>query len=103
MQNKATASIKQIAAGELSLSGSLNFMSVVALQAEGETLITQQGTDECVIDLSAVTESSSVGVALLTVWLRFAQSHHKTLRYSHLPKAMLDMVQLSGLDHLLLA
>lgn len=96
-----SASIESSAEGVLVLRGNLNASTAVTLQFQGQELIAKQLTAPCVIDLQDVGQSSSVGVALLTVWLRFAQSKGKTIRYQHMPKPMLDMVRLSGLDELL--
>jgi anti-anti-sigma factor len=101
MQNNYSASIDVNADGVLVLRGNLNAATAVALQLQGQSLIAKQPTTQCVIDLKEVGHSSSVGVALLTVWLRFAQSVGKTIRYQHMPQSMLDMVRLSGLDELL--
>ena len=100
MQNNS-ASIDITAEGVLVLRGSLNATTAVSLQLEGQTLIAKQPANQCVIDLKDVGHSSSVGVALLTVWMRFAQSKGKTVRYENMPQSMLDMVRLSGLDELL--
>ena len=100
MQNNS-AGIEVTSQGVLALHGDLNATTAVALQLQGQALIAQQTATQCIIDLKNVGHSSSVGVALLTVWLRFAQSQGKTIRYQHMPKSMLDMVRLSGLDELL--
>lgn len=100
MQNNS-ATIEVTAEGMLTLRGDLNAVTVVALQTQGQTLIAQQQATHCVIDLQNVGNSSSVGVALLTVWLRFAQAKGKTIYYQHMPQSMLDMVRLSGLHELL--
>jgi anti-anti-sigma factor len=102
MQNNSTT-IEATADGMLVLRGQLNAATAVALQLQGQVLIAKQTTNQCVIDLKDVGQSSSVGVALLTVWLRFAQSKGKTIRYQHMPQSMLDMVRLSGLDQLLIS
>lgn len=100
MENNS-ASIETNAEGVLVLRGNLNASTAVTLQFQGQELIAKQLTTPCVIDLKDVGKSSSVGVALLTVWLRFAQSKGKKIHYQNMPQPMLDMVRLSGLDELL--
>lgn len=100
MQN-SVASIECASDGVLTLCGDLNAVTAVELQIKGQALIAAQSAKKCVINLEQVGQSTSVGVALLTVWLRFAQSKDKTICYQHMPASMLAIVKLSGLNELL--
>lgn len=102
MQNNV-ASVECISDGVLALRGNLNAVTAVDLQLKGQALISAQSAKVCAINLAEVGQSTSVGVALLTVWLRFAQSKGKTICYQHMPASMLAIVQLSGLNELLVA
>lgn len=100
MQNNV-ASIECVSDGLLMLRGDLNAVTAVELQARGQALIAAQSASECLINLEHVGQSTSVGVALLTVWLRFAKMNNKKICYQHMPSSMLAIVQLSGLNELL--
>ena len=63
------ASIAEAAAGELQLSGVLDFRSGPALREQGGRLIGASRAEACVLDCSAVEKSSSVGLALLLALL----------------------------------
>lgn len=100
MQNNE-AKIEYVSDGVLALSGNINANTAVSLQKEGQALILAQANSECIINLDKVSQASSVGVALLTVWLRFAKSNGKIIHYRHMPNTMLAIVELSGLNELL--
>jgi ABC-type transporter Mla MlaB component len=79
----------------------LNAVTAVELQKRGQALIASQSAQECVINWEQVGQSTSVGVALLAFWVRFAKSQNKEIHYQHMPAAMSAIVQLSGLNELL--
>lgn len=55
------------------------------------------------VDLSQVTRVDSGSVALLLEGLRLAKLASKTIRYTQYPQKMLDIIQVSNLEKLLLA
>ncbi len=85
---------------KLTLSGVLDFDSILAVDAQGQTWINTVSTDDLMLDLSAVTYSSSAGIALLLGWLRAAEKRNKKLTILHLPNTMLALAKVGGLGDL---
>jgi len=54
-----------------------------------------------VVDCSAVTKSSSVGLSLLLCYIRDAQALNKPMSITGLPDDMREIAQVSGLTELL--
>lgn len=91
-----------IAAGDvLTLSGALDFDSVVDLQPIGRDWLTAAGAQQCRLDLAGVTHSSSAGLALLLDWLRVAQGAGKTLHIDNMPDDMAALARVCGLNAVL--
>ena len=86
---------------KLILSGVLDYESVLAVDAQGREWLSTSAEQDCCLDLSLVTYSSSAGIALLLGWLRTARKHKKNLRILPLPKNLLALTKVSGLDDLL--
>ena len=81
------------------ISGELNFTTAIDLCTRGEQLITENAALN--FDFSQVTQSSSVGLALLIAWARKAKQLGKTVTFSHLPKDLLAAAKVSNLDFIL--
>lgn len=93
--NTATA----IANGDvLTLSGVLDFDSVVDLQPIGRDWLVGAGASTRRLDLAGVTHSSSAGLALLLDWLRVAGGAGKNLQIENMPAYMVALARISGLD-----
>lgn len=90
-----------IAADTLSLSGVLDYGTVCALDSQGQQWLKGAAPHECKIDLSGVTYSSSVGLALLLGWLRLAGKQNKKLHILHLPTTLVALAKVGGLDAVL--
>ena len=90
-----------IAGSTLSISGVLDFESVLDLDAQGHQWLASAAPAQCELDLAAVTYSSSVGIALVLGWLRTAQSAGRTLAIKNMPADMLALARVSGLEPLL--
>jgi phospholipid transport system transporter-binding protein len=95
------AAIRQGAAGELLLSGVLDYRSGPALRENGRKLIAASPTRELVLDCTAVEKSSSVGLSLLLAFMRDAKAAGKNLRVRGLPQDMQGIARVSGLQQLL--
>ncbi len=89
------------AAGELRLSGVLDYQTGPALLGAGKTLIDQSTASPVVVDCSAVEKSTSVGISLLLAYMRQAARKQRTLRVIHLPEEMLHIAEVSGLKGIL--
>ncbi|MCX7081555.1 MAG: STAS domain-containing protein [Pseudomonas sp.] len=88
-------------AGELLLSGVLDFRTGPGLRKEGQALIKSSAVTALVIDCSAVAKSSSVGLSLLLAFMRDAAAAGKALSIRALPDDMREIAQVSGLTELL--
>ncbi|MBC3386644.1 MULTISPECIES: STAS domain-containing protein [unclassified Pseudomonas] len=88
-------------AGELLLSGVLDYRSGPALRKQGQALIKSIGGAEVVIDCSAVQKSSSVGLSLLLCFMRDAKAAGKTWSIRGMPEDMREIAQVSELTELL--
>ncbi len=86
---------------ELRLSGVLDFRTGPRLRSDGQALINKALARELVVDCSAVTKSSSVGLSLLLCYIRDAQALHKPLSIRSMPEDMREIAQVSGLTELL--
>lgn len=88
-------------AGELKLSGVLDFRSGPQLRETGAKMIREHGLSDLVLDCSGVEKSSSVGLSLLLAFMRDAHKAGKTLTIRALPEDMRQIAGVSGLDELL--
>ena len=86
---------------ELRLSGVLNFQTGPQLRKEGQALIKKALAKSLVVDCSAVTKSSSVGLSLLLCFMRDAQALNKPLSIRAMPEDMREIAQVSGVTELL--
>ena len=98
MAARATAEIN---GDTFALAGVLDFESVLAIDAEGQSWLQGAAPTVCNINLAAVSYSSSVGIALLLGWLRVALQQHKTLHLLQLPADMAALARVGGLEELL--
>jgi phospholipid transport system transporter-binding protein len=89
------------AAGELLLSGVLDYRTGPGLRKEGQALINSSTAPALVVDCSAVVKSSSVGLSLLLAFMRDAAAAGKALSIRALPDDMREIAQVSGLTELL--
>jgi len=87
--------------GKLQLGGVLDYSSAPALREQGRRLIAAHKAASLSLDCSAVTHSSSVGLALLLAFMRDAKECGKTLTLCHLPYEMQQIAQVSGITALL--
>ena len=88
-------------AGELFLSGVLDYRTGPDLRKQGQALINSSNAPALVLDCSAVTKSSSVGLSLLLCFMRDAQAVKKPVSIRALPEDMRDIAQVSGITELL--
>ena len=93
--------IRSGAAGELVLSGVLDYRSGPALREAGRRLIETSPAAELVLDCGAVEKSSSVGLSLLLAYLRDARKADKRLSVRAMPQDMREIAKVSGLHELL--
>jgi len=85
----------------LTVSGVLDFDTVVALQTQGQHWIETAAPAQFTLDLAAVQYSSSAGLALLLDWMRAAATNGKQARLSGMPADMRALAHVSGLEEML--
>lgn len=85
----------------LSVSGVLDFDSVVPLQVRGQQWIETTAPAQFTLELAAVQYSTSAGLALLLDWMRVAAASGKQVRLSGMPTDMSALAHVSGLEDIL--
>ena len=93
--------ISQTHDGHFSLKGELSFASVQAAMKKSKTLF-DTPVETMVFDLAGITKADSAGLALLLEWLRLARQSGADLHYANLPRQLLAMAQVAGLDEILM-
>lgn len=97
--NIATIEVKN---NTVFVSGAIDFDNVVLLWQQGIALIDAlKEAKEIKVDLKALKESDSSGVALLTGWVRVTQEKNKTILFMNMPSFMQDILQVCGLEDVL--
>jgi len=91
------ASIIPLSVSEAKLAGDLTMHTVTAILPQGVALIKQAKT-VWRLDMAAVQQVSSAGVALLLEWLKAAEKDGKTLEIQQFPEHMLSIIEISGLE-----
>jgi len=83
----------------IQLSGELSFSTVkLALEQSSGMFEPMAALD---IDLAEVSRSDSAGLALLVHWMRQAKEENKKIIFHNIPKQMLAIADVSGLNELL--
>lgn len=93
------SAIQARGAGEVAVSGALEFATVTALLAPLESLLPDSGVLR--VDLAGVMHADSAGLALLVHWQRLARQRGLELEFLDVPAQLMDMACLSGLDTIL--
>ncbi|MBP9764330.1 MAG: STAS domain-containing protein [Gammaproteobacteria bacterium] len=97
--NIATIEVKN---NTVFVSGAIDFDNVVLLWQQGIALIDAlKEAKEIKVDLKALKESDSSGVALLTGWVRVTLEKNKTILFMNMPSFMQDILQVCGLEDVL--
>ena len=85
--------------GRWLLEGDLSFASVPAVLKLSARDLT--ASREIQVDLKGVTRADSAGLALLVEWLRESERAGKVITFSNVPKQLLAIAMLCGLDEIL--
>ncbi|AKS06340.1 STAS domain-containing protein [Pseudomonas trivialis] len=88
-------------AGELFISGVLDYRTGPALREQGQALINTSTAPALVLDCSGVTKSSSVGLSLLLCFMRDAEAANKPVSIRAMPEDMREIAEVSELTELL--
>lgn len=97
MDTRITIDIKK---NKLTLAGILDFESVLAVDVLGQEWLGSLTVQDCYVDLQSITYSNSAGIILLLSWLRCAHKNNRILKILSIPKNIMDLAKISGLDGL---
>jgi len=81
----------------------LTFATVTALRPLGLEALVAAGRQPLVIELDAVAQADSAGLALLVDWLAAAHASATALRFEGLSPALRALARLSDVEDLLVA
>ncbi len=84
--------------GEYSLSGPLIFDTVTALYNDAQI---DMSNSQVSVSLHHVDKSDSAGLALLVEWVRVADKHRCSLRYTDIPAHLQTLIDVTGLSPIL--
>jgi len=93
------AQLEKIAPGEIKVSGVLNFDKVVSLLNKSKRYFDDNSSLN--FNFNDVEKTDSAGLALLVEWAIMAKKAGVVISFSRVPKQMLDIARVSGLDDLL--
>lgn len=96
----STADVQSTVEG-LKLSGVIDHRTGPALRQKGKKLLNAGSWAEIVLDCSAVTKASSVGLSLILAYMRDAESLGKPLSIHDLPQDLRQIAEVSQLLELL--
>jgi len=97
----SNARFEALGAGRFRVSGVLNAGTVTGLLKESRERFA--GGTRLEIDLSAVAESDSAGLALLLEWLRMARHASQQIHFVNMPAQISALARISEVDDLLTA
>ena len=72
----------------------INKKTVQAIQFKSS----RYSNENLTIDLSAVNNSDSAGLALMIEWMKLSKLHNVELNFKHIPEQLLTLAKLSGVD-----
>lgn len=85
--------------GRYRLEGELSFATVADVLKK--TLAVFRDASRLSFDLGGVSRVDSAGVALMVEWMRRAAQARTELRYMHLPRHVMAIARVSGIEHLI--
>lgn len=96
---RSTATLESLSDGRFRVSGVLDASTVTRVLSESEEKF--RGLPRVDVDLSAVTESDSSGLALLLEWLRLARKAGQKIHFDDVPEQIMALARISEVDDLL--
>lgn len=87
--------------GRFSLLGALNLETVTAIRRDGLRQLAGAVAGSLRVDLAAVTDVDSGGLAMLVDWLAWANNAGRVLAYENPPPALLALARISDVSALL--
>lgn len=85
----------------MSVSGVLDFATVIPLLDEGDRWLREAAPASCYVDLDGVNDVNSAATALLLGWLRSARKAGKQLTIHNIPDKLNSLMELMDLGTLL--
>jgi len=85
----------------LSLSGVLDYESILDVYKQGQKWLRNLVPEEAIIEMGQLTYSNSAGLLLLLDWLRTAIQEQKAISIEKIPDDLFALIKVSGLDNLL--
>lgn len=85
--------------GDIEVSGQLGFSEVSGVLKSSLTFF--NGQEDLLFDLGAVEKTDSAGLALLVEWVSMANKSAQNISFQRVPKQILDIARVSGLDEIL--
>ena len=82
----------------LYLEGIINFDNAKSIMLLGCQAIAK--LDVVNINLRELKASDSSGLAVISAWVRYAESHKKNIKIHDMPKFLSDLGKVSGLDQM---
>lgn len=83
------------------LAGEINFSNVMSLRQKSLAQFNHHAP-ELFFDLSKVKSSDSSGLALMIEWIKLGNARHKKVKFLQVPKELLSIAKVSGLEDLIL-
>ncbi len=96
-----STSLVESGQGGYAIKGPLTSSTVPELLPRSEIWL-DSGSKQVTIDLKEVTRADSAGLAFLIYWLHLARIAEIQLNYSQIPDQCIRLIQISGLDHVLM-
>lgn len=93
--------LREAAPGRYRIEAPLTFATVTALRPLGLTALATAAGRPVVMELGAVTQVDSAGLALLVDWLAAARARDTALRFEGLSPALRALARLSDVEDLL--
>lgn len=101
MKPRPTCSITATEAGRIAVSGALDLSTAAAALREGERLLAAH--PQATVDLSAVTQADSAGLAVLIEWVKEAVNGGRQLEYRSMPTTLETIARMAGVQDVLSA
>jgi phospholipid transport system transporter-binding protein len=91
-----TEPFESLGGGRYRVSGELGFETVPAIWEQSNGLL--DGDGDPLVDLGAVTQVDSAGLALIIEWLRLARSRGKSIRFVAVPEGLKSLARISEVE-----
>jgi phospholipid transport system transporter-binding protein len=82
--------------GRWLIHGELTFASIHGKFIESPPFL--RGSQDIILDFSQVTNTDSAGLALMIEWIKITRHQRAQLHFKNVPKQLLNLAKLSGLD-----